>query len=340
MSDANQNNVGLLIRQVLGDSLGYLYPAALRVAARFAIADHLVSGPKTPSELAELSGVNAEHLKRVLRFLATREVFREDPSGAFHLTPAANLLRSDYHGNLRSTIMLLTDDLYWRPAGKLDDTVLNGTTAFPDVFGSSLFAYLGQDEERARLFHTGLADLSITEHHAIAASYDFPENATVVDIGGGQGGLVHAVLAAHPALRGILFDQESVVAAHRLDDPAIAGRWETVGGDFFESVPAGADVYLLKRIIHDWDDTDSLRILRACRQAMPEHGRLLIIDSVIPAGNDPHPSKTSDLAMMIVFDGRERSEDELGDLLAQADFKLSRVIATPGSLSIVEAIPA
>jgi hypothetical protein len=329
-----------LVRQVLGDSLGYLYPAALRVAARFSVADHLADGPRTADDLAGVTGVHAQHLKRVLRFLATRGVFREDEAGAFHLTPAANLLRAEWPGSLRSTVLLVTHEMYWRPAGRLDDTVLHGTTAFADIFGTSLFDYLAADEDSARVFHTGVADLSVTEHHSIAASYDFPPDATVVDIGGGHGGLVHAVLLRHPGLRGILFDLDPVVKEHRLDDPAIAGRWEVVAGDFFAAVPEGADVYLLKRIIHDWDDTDSLRILRACRQAMPDDGRLLIIDAVIPPGNEPHPSKTSDLAMMIVFNGRERTQEELAELLTSADFKLNRVIPTPGSLSIVEAVPA
>jgi hypothetical protein len=337
LSQADPAAIGAAVRQVLGDSLGYLNAAALRVAVRFNVADQLSDGPKTPAELAEHSGANAEHLHRVLRYLATRNVFREDETGAFHLTTASSLLRSDSPISMRQVIMLLTDDVYWRPAGKLDDTVANGTTAFPDIFGKPLFEYLVDDEERGKLFHTGLDSLSSTEHGGVAAKYDFPETGTVVDVAGGLGGLLHAVLTRNPGLHGILFDQESVVRDHQTD-PALDGRWETMPGDFFASVPAGGDIYLLKRILHDWNDADSVRILRSCRAAMSDNGRVLIIDTVIPPGNDPHPSKLSDLAMMIVFDGKERTEDELAELLAAADLKLNRVIPTSGSLSIVEAI--
>lgn len=340
MTDTDRAALGAAVRQLLGDSLGYLVPASLRVAVKARVADHLAGGPLTPERLAELGGVQADHLKRVLRFLATRGVFRENDDGTFELTTAASLLRADAPLPMASVVLLLTDELYWLPAGRLTDTVAKGTTVFPDIFGAPLFEYLDQDAERAKIFHTALDDLSATEHGGIVAAYDFPGTGTVVDVGGGRGGLLHETLVHNPGLHGILLDHESVVAEHRLDDPATSGRWSTHGGDFFTDMPAGADVYLLKRILHDWSDADSVRLLRSCREAMAEGGRVLVIDTVVPPGNDEHPSKTSDMAMMIVFDGMERTKEQLAALFEQAGLRLERVITTPGTLSIVEAVAA
>lgn len=340
MSEVDSAALGAAVRQLLGDSLGYLYSAALRVAVRVGVADHLAAGPLPVERLAALGGVQAEHLNRVLRFLATRGVFREGEEGTYHLTTAASLLRSDSPLAMSSVVLLLTDELYWLPAGRLEDTVRKGSTVFEEIFGAPLFEFLAGDEERGRVFHTALDDLSATEHGGVVASYGFPETGTVVDVGGGRGGLLYEALTKNPRLDGILLDHESVVAGHRLDDPAIKGRWKTVPGDFFTDMPAGGDVYLLKRILHDWNDADSVRLLKACRAAMSDRGRVLVIDTVVPPGNDPHPSKLSDMAMMIVFDGKERTEDELASLFTQAGLKLSRVIPTPGTLSIVEAIAA
>jgi len=327
------------IRQVLGDSLGYLYPAALRVAALTNVADHLTDGPRTVPELAELTGTDAGHLRRVLRFLATRGVFREDESGAFHLTAAADVLRTDSALSVRTTVLLLTDDIYWRCAGKLDDTVRTGTTVFNSLFGSPLFDYLHADADRETLFHVGIADLSNIEQDAIAEAYDFPASGRLVDVGGGPGGFLQAVLNRNPGLTGVLFEQQSVLDQNRMD-ASLADRWEPATGDFFAAVPGGGDIYILKRVLHDWDDADSLRILTSCRAAMPEHARVLIIDAVIPPGNDPHPSKLYDLAMMTIFDGKERTEVEFNDLLAAAGLKPNRIIPTPGTLSIIEAVPS
>lgn len=343
MSDVASTGAGIdptLVRQVLGDSLGYLYSAALRVAVRIELAEHLTDGPKTAEQLGELSGVDSGHLRRVLRFLATRQVFREDEAGAFHLTPGASLLKADSPFSVRSMILLLTDEMYWLPAGRLEETVRNGTTIFNEIFGGPLFNVLANEPDRAAIFNTAIADLSVTEQDPIAASYTFPEAGTVVDVGGGPGGLLAAILTRNPGLRGILFEQQSVLDKHRLGDPALAGRWEPVAGDFFGEIPSEGDLYVLKRVLHDWDDANSLRILKACRAAMPDHARILVIDAVIPPGNEPHPSKLYDLAMMTNFDGKERTQDEFDALLAAADLKPVRTIPTPGTLSIVEAVPA
>jgi hypothetical protein len=328
-----------LVRQVLGGCLGYLYPAALRVAVRLRIADLLAGGGRTPVELAAEASVDADRLLRVLRFLATRGVFAEDEGGRFQLTPAAELLRTDSPVRLAPIVELFTSDMYWRSAGRLEDTVCAGRTAFAEIFGSPFFDHVIADREAGAVFETGLADLSTLEHGPIAASYEFPRTGTVVDVAGGLGGMLHAILSRNPGLRGILFDREPVLRNARLGDPAIAGRWEAVAGDFRVAVPAGADMYLLKRILHDKSDEECLEVLRTCRRAMSAQARLLVVDPVIPPGNTPHPNVLSDVLMMAVWDGRERTEDEFRHLLTSAGLRLEKVIPTPTALSIVEAVP-
>jgi hypothetical protein len=339
LSDTDPNDVGAAVRAVLGDALGYLYSAAIRVAVRLGIADNLADGPKTPEQLAELTGSNAGHLRRILRFLATRGVFREDETGAYHLTTAANFLRVDSPVPIRSMVLLLTDPkIYWEPAGRLEETVRAGTTVFNKINGMPLFDFLAADEESGDVFHTGIADLSAVEQGSIAESFQFPETGTVVDVAGGPGGMLHAILTRNPGLRGVLYEQEDLLKQLRLDDAAIAGRWETVAGNFFSDVPPSGDIYLLKRVLHDWSDEDCLRILKTCRAAMSETSRLLVIDAVIPTGDDPHPGKLYDVAMMTNFDGKERTAAEFDELFAKAGLKALRIIPTPGTLSIIETV--
>jgi len=333
-------DTGAMIRQLLGDALAYLYPASLRVVARLAIPELLAARPRTAAEIAEATGADASHLQRILRYVSSRGVFREDEHGRFHATELSEPLRADARPSVRQTVLLLTDDIYWRSTGRLEDIVRGGRTVFDDLFGAPLFDLLARDPERAALFDSGIAAISVIEQEAIAAAYEFDDGATVVDVGGGPGGFLHTVLKRNSSLNGVLFEQESVLAKHILDDPALAGRWRTAAGDFFAAVPEGGDFYLLKRVLHDWNDEDSLKILRSCRAALPEHGRLLVVDAVIPPGNEPHASKLYDVAMMTIFDGKERTEQEFARLLGEAGLKVARIIPTPGTLSIVEAVPA
>ena len=335
------NSIATAARQVLGDALGYLPAAALRVVTRFGIADLLKDGPKTVARLAEASGVAAEPLRRVLHLLASRGIFRVDQDDTVHPTTATGLLRSDSPLPLRHAVLLFTDQMYWLPSGRLDDAVRQGGTTFGDVFGSQFFDYLATDQDRARLFDEAMSAVSATEQGAIVASYDFPEQGTVLDIAGGQGAFLRTVLTKNPGLRGVLFDRENVLRGHKLDDPAIAGRWETVTGDFFTEVPSTADVYVLKRIVHDKSESEARRILRTCRAAMSDSARLLLIDAVVPTGTERSPSLAiADVLMLAVFEGRERTEDEYRELLAAEGLKIGRIVPTPTALSIIEALPA
>ncbi|MGP4091875.1 methyltransferase, partial [Streptomyces sp. KR55] len=238
------------------------------------------------------------------------------------------------------TALLFTDEMYWLPAGRLEDTVRKGSTVFNDIFGGPIFDHVDGDGEPGQVFTDAMATLSTMEQGAIADAYDFPETGTVVDIAGGLGGFLRTVLTKNPGLHGVLLERETVLRRHRLDDPAIEGRWEAVQGDFFEAVPPGADFYVLKRIVHDKSEADNLRILRAVRKAMSERSRLLVIDAVAPLESVPPSVTLSDLLMLTVFDGKERTEAEFAELLAAAGLTLLRVIPTPGSLSIIEVTAA
>ncbi|MFI7602143.1 methyltransferase [Actinoplanes sp. NPDC049681] len=338
MISSDPKDIGAAVRQLLGDALGYLYPAALRAAAGAGIADHLTEGPLPAEELARRSGVDSGHLRRLLRFLATRGVFSEQPDGSFALTTAASVLRRDSPAPLRNLVLLFTDELYWRPAGHLDETVRRGTTVFDKVFGAQIFEHLSKEPAKNDLFVDAMADLSVLEHTGIAQSYDFPASGTVVDVAGGLGGMLQAVLVANPGLRGVLVDRSEVLERHRMTHPAVAGRFELTEADFFAELPSGADVYLLKRIIHDKSDEEAVRILRTCRAAMNESARLLIIDIVVPPAGAEQPNPTSDVLMMAVFEGKERTEEELTKLLSAAGLRISRVVPTPSAMSITEVV--
>lgn len=323
---------------LIDHALDFLYPAALRAIAQLGVADHLAKGPRPVSELAEATGADPRNLYRALRLLATRGVFAEDDAGRFALTAAAEPLRGDTPSSVRSAILMLTDRTFWWTAGELADTIRNGFSSFDRLFGKPFFDHFAQDAETAAIFHVGMASMSDPENPIIAGGYDFPATGTVVDVGGGHGGLLLEVLRNRPGLRGVLFDERHVLDGHRLGELGDDDRWELVAGDFFAQAPAG-DIYLIKRILHDWDDGHSLRILRHCRAAMTDAGRVLVMDAVVPPGNDAHPSKVIDVLMMTALTGHERTRTQFDALFAEAGLRVSRIIPTGTPVSIVEGIP-
>ncbi|BET96214.1 methyltransferase [Xenorhabdus taiwanensis] len=333
---ANSNYTSAALH-LLNQTMGYSYQAALRAAAVLGVADHLSNGPKTVNELAKTVGAQEQQLHRVLRLLATRNIFHETEDKGFSLTPAAEFLRKDTHHSLRAAVLMLTDRTFWQPLGEIVESV-RGNPAFKHLYGLPFFDYWAQTDTQSDDFHVGMSSMSKVENLFLVHSYDFPKNATVVDIAGGFGGLLLEVLQANTTLRGVLFDQPHVLARHELGELGDDTRWEIASGDFFESCPQG-DIYLLKYIMHDWSDEQCIQILRNCRQAMSPDGRILVMDPVIPNGNVSHAGKEMDLLCMGVYEeGRERTEDELRQLLANAGLKLNRVIDTGCHISIVEAI--
>lgn len=323
-------------RFLIDEALSYVYPAALRAVAMTGVADHLADGPLTVAELAGRAGVHEDNLRRTLRLLATRGIFEELADGRWGLTAIGQPLRADAPLTARPAILMLTERSLWQPTGEMEQVLRHGVSAFEDLFGMPFFEYVARDQQAATAFHSGMAAFSDQENAPIAASYDFPASGTVMDVGGGQGGFLLEVLRLATGLEGVLLDAPHVVAEHRLDVDEVKGRWRLSPGDFFTEVPA-ADVYMVKRVLHDWDDDQCVRILGNCRRAMAAGGRVLVIDAVIPAGSEPHQAKAVDVLLMTGLTGRERTEAEFARLLEAAGLQLSRVIPTGTVLSIVEA---
>lgn len=324
---------------LLDQAMGFTYQASLRAAAVLGVADRLAEGAKTAQELGRELEVDGRLLHRVMRMLASRNIFNATEDGRFSLNPAAEFLRSDARDSLRAAVLMLTDDTFWLPLGKLVDT-LRGEPTFNNLFGMSFYEYWSQENTASSEydFHTGMSSMSAVENNILLRSYDFPEHATVVDIAGGLGGLLLTVLRTNPTLHGILFDREQVLARNRLGELGDDSRWETRAGSFFEACPA-ADIYLLKYITMDWPEEQARQILRCCRKAMKPDAKILIMEPVIPKGNAWDSGREIDLLLMGSFDGGQaRTEEELKALLASADLHLNRIIDTGCYVSIVEAI--
>lgn len=325
---------------LLDQAMGFTVQAALRVAVELNVADHLINGPKTPEELAHELEVDRHLLHRIMSMLASRNIFSVSADGHFSLNSVAQYLRSDLPDSLLAAVLMLTDDTFWLPLGKLTGTV-RGEPVFKQLFGMSFYEYWSREDLSVSEndFHAGMSSMSSVENKFLVRSYHFPEWATVVDIAGGFGGLLLRVLRANPTLKGILFDQPQILPRNRLGELGDDSRWETCAGSFFESCPT-ADFYLLKYITMDWPDEPASRILRSCRNAMHPDSKLLIMEPVIPAGNDWDSSRELDMLLMASFDGgKARTEEELKVLLASADLKLNRIINTGCYVSIVEAVP-
>ena len=331
-------------QHVLGLISGYWLSQCVRVAARLGVADAVARRPLTPEALAHQLGAHAPALRRVLRALASTGVFAEDARGRFRLTPAAKVLQRDAPGSLRDFACMMVDDYNWQAWAALDRAVVNGALPFDQVHGEPIFDYLAKHPEDEALFAASMASISGAENAAIARAYPFGKLHTLVDVGGAHGHLLATILRRHRKLRGILYDQPQVVAAAAssgfLSAPDLAGRHELVGGSFFDRVPAGADAYLMKYILHDWDDAKCLGILGHCRDAMTADGRVLVVDHVIPQGNSADWAKLLDIMMMVGPGGQERTREEFRALFARVGLRLARVIPTKSPLSILEAVRA
>lgn len=318
-------------------AFGFVLTGALATAAKLNVSDLLKEAPKTATELADELKVDAMSLHRVMRTLAMLDVYHQDESGRFHLKPAGQLICSDEPGSLRDAVLMISQDIFWQPVGALEDVVRTGENGMVPIFGAPFFDYFQQNKDAGDTFHRGMSSLSDMENAPIAGAYDFTPFRRIVDIGGGHGGFLIEALKLAPDARGINYDHAHVLADARLDE--LRGRWDCVAGDFFESAPEG-DVYLLKRIIHDWTDDVCIKILKNIRAAMSDDAKVLVVDCVIPAGNEPHGGKVLDILMMSALPGRERTEAEFAELFGKSGLKLSRVVETPALLSIVEAVAA
>lgn len=314
---------------------------AVSVAAKLRIADHLATQPRHVAELAELTQTHAPSLYRLLRALASAEVFAEQADGRFGLTPIGELLRTGVPHSQRGVADYCGSEWSWKPWGDLLGSVRTGRTAFDHVYGEPVFDYLGKHPDESAVFNEGMTGFSTAAAQAVVQTYDFSVFRTIVDIGGGHGALLTAILNQHPGLQGIVFDSPDVVAGavSPLTEAGLAHRCQVQGGDFFQAVPTGGDCYIMKHIIHDWNDDRAQRILQNCRAAISANGKLLITEMVIPPGNTPAIGKWLDLEMLVVASGKERTEAEYRTLLANAGFQLTRIIPTSAPVSVIEAIP-
>jgi SAM-dependent methyltransferase len=345
---------------------GHAVVRSIGVAAELGVPDALVSGPRSARELAQICGADPEALGRVLRMLAAIGVFTESSAGAgsqgmasgsvgpagdneaprdavairYGLTPISQLLRSDIPGSLRDFARLRGGSMSWKAWAGLEHSVRTGESGFALAHGSGAFEHLREHPADAKVFDNGVRSLTQPIHTAIVESYDFSRFRRVIDVGGGQGGLLAAILRANPRLEGILLDTANVVAnsGEVLRSAGVAERCEIVAGDFFEPLPRRADAAILSHVLHNWSDEDSLRILRNCREAVGPRGVVLILEYGLSDDAAGLIAKQFDLQMLVYFgQGKERTTAEYRQLLARAGLTLTRVVQTPAVVAVFEA---
>lgn len=309
---------------------GYRISQSIYVATRLGIPDLLADGPREIDDLAHATGSHPPSLRRVLLFLAGVGVLDKVGPDRLALTPVAAGLRTGIPGSLRASVLLLLDESHWRPWGHLLHTVRTGETAFQYAHGEGLYDYLAGHPEVASLFNAAMSGNSPAHARLVAATYDFSRMSRVVDVGGGRGRLLAAILERNPRLRGILFDQPHVIEDARpiLDEEGVGDRCELVGGSFFDAVPAGGDVYVLRGIVPGFEDDPAVVVLTNCRRAMAAGARVLLVERYVAP--DPHealPVLVSDLEMLVNVGGRERTTDEYATLLARSGLRLARTIS-------------
>ena len=324
-----------------GLATAHYHSQAVYVAAKLGLADHLADGPRTHDELAKATATHAPSLRRVLRLLAAARVLAEREDGRFELTTVGSFLKSG-PGSFRAAAQLFGGPMVWQSWGDLLNTVRTGETALHRVFDTDSFAYFDSHPEEAAVFDEAMGSFTAMTAIAVAAAYDFSRMKKIVDIGGGQGALMAGILRANPDLHGVVFDMPRVAEGARREIAAagLADRCEFVGGDFFEAVPSGADAYLLKHVIHDWDDAKATRILRTCRAALGPEAKVLIVEGVYPPRIDgsfeSQGAARNDVNMMVCTGGRQRSEAEFRQLYEGAGLRLTRIVPTMGMVCVIE----
>ncbi|MBV9958516.1 MAG: methyltransferase [Acidobacteria bacterium] len=316
---------------------GFWISRGIYIAAKLGLADLLHEGPQTAEALAAATVTHAPSLYRVLRALASVGVFTEDERG-FALTPVSETLRTDAPGSLRFFAMTELGEEHYPAWGDLLHSVQTGDIAFDHVYGMPIWEFFAQNRENARIFNNAMTNMTLAVNEAVLASYDFSGIRRIVDVGGGHGSLLISILKANPQMTGMVFDAPQVVEVARanIEAAGLASRCEAVAGDFFEAVPEGADAYIMKWIIHDWNEERSARILSNCHRAMAEGDKLLLVEAVVPSGSEPHFSKFIDLNMLVMTGGRERTEEEYRQLFATSGFRLKGCVPTASPMSVIE----
>jgi hypothetical protein len=321
---------------------GFMATHAIYAAGRLRIADALANGPRTADDIAAEVECDPDATYRLLRACATFGVFTEGSDGRFGLTPLAACLRSDTRDSLLPVILMLGDPHYQAPWCQLAHTVTTGTPAAEKVHGKSMWQFLDDNPQFAATFNDAMTQLSAMDWPTIEAAYDFSPFSTIADIGGGHGQLLALMLQASPGSTGVLLEQQALLgsAADHLRAAGVVDRCRMEAGSFFQTAPTDADVYVLRRVVHDFDDEQAVEILTNLRSHMPSGATLLLMESVVPPGNTSHFSKVLDLDMMIFVGGRERTEHQFVALLSRAGFRVTRVIPTISTISLIEAVGA
>lgn len=318
---------------------GAMAAQAMYAAAKLGIADALKDGPRAIDDLAHATETHGPSLRRLLRALTSLGVFAESTEGKFKNTDLSDSLRSDHPESVRAWAIFLGAPFIWKTWMDLCETVRTGQPAANRVYGKPFFAHLAEHSDDAAVFNAAMSAGSDMIGPLIVSAYDFSRFQHIVDVGGGHGALLHAILSTNPDLHGLLYDLPAVIAgAALLRRGPIAGRCELLGGDFFEAVPGGADAYVLKGIIHDWNDDDALTILKNCRRAIRHDGRLLLLETILEPSNESDLGKFMDVLMLTLVGGRERTEADFRTLLREAGFSLTRIIPA-GPSSIIESQP-
>lgn len=323
--------------------MGFIPAICLNVVAKLSVADHLDKGPRSVADLARAVNANEDALCRVMRAVSIFGVFKEVDARRFEQTPASDLLRSDHPQSLRPFVSFFPDPLHFRFYSNLMHSVKTGETTGKVTVGTELFDYLKGHPEDSETFNAAMVNMTEIFVPAVLEAYDFSETQTLVDVGGGHGSVLAMILQRYPKMKGILVDLDHVVAgAHPyLKSTGVADRCQTIARDIFKSVPEGGDTYILKNIIHDWDDERSMTILRNIRAALGnrERARVLLLEIVIGPGSNPF-GYLADIEMMVLPGGRERSELEYRELFARTGFRLTKIVPTQSPQSLIEAVPA
>jgi hypothetical protein len=318
--------------------LGHFVAECVYTVAVLGIADLLATGPGTIQALASATGCQASALQRVLRILVRFGVFAEPEPDRYEITAVGATLRSDVPASLRDAAIFVMSPPIWRSIGTLLDTLRSGDPVFVSLHKASIYEWIARDTELGSVFHGFMTTQSNMHNAAIVDAYDFSGVGTIVDVGGGHGATLAAILRRYPTMKGILFDLPEVVAAARLDASDITGRCEVVGGDMLHSVPAGGDVYMIKRVIMDRRDNDAKTIMCNCLSGLSEGGKILVVDPMLPAGTEPHPNWLTDMFGLAITGGQCRSEQEFRGLFGAVGLTLARVVATRSPNFILEGV--
>ena len=327
-------------QEMVGRLVGWLDMCVVMAGAELGVADHLTQDvPRRAKDVAGELGLDEQATERLLRSLTASGVTSVRADGTFTLGPAGPLLVSDAPGSLRSTLRM-----FGGPVGRAAHVgamaVRSGRPAFDELFGVPGWEYLAAHPDEGAVFNQAMVDFGVAMGGPAVAAYDFSWARTLVDVGGGRGGLTIQALTSNPALQGVVLDQPHVIpeTLAEIERAGLAGRCRAEGGSFFEAVPPG-DCIVMRWIIHDWNDDECLTILRCCREAIEPGGRLLLFEMILPEGDGPHFAKSLDWVMLACISGSERTEAAYADLLAHAGFRLERIIPSPTPMSVIEALP-